>query len=79
MGARHIHKKVWELPIPEFDAHDRRHTRLAEIGESCEKKVKEMIPDLMQEGSIGRARAAVREALKAELAEIDSLVKELLA
>jgi methylase of polypeptide subunit release factors len=77
-GPRDIHKKVWELPIPEYDEKNSAHVRLAEIAEACEAKVKEMLRALRQEGSIGRARAAVRQALKDELADIDSTVQEIL-
>lgn len=77
-GPRDIHKKVLELPIPEFQADNSKHMRLAEIAGACQATVQQMIPTLRQEASIGRARAAVRQALKDELAEIDSLVKELL-
>jgi hypothetical protein len=84
-GPRDIHKKVWELPIPEFNEKNPKHTRLADIAEACAEKVKEMVPDLKKlfedvrgPHAIGRARTAVRQALHDELAEIDSLVKEIL-
>jgi hypothetical protein len=77
-GPRDITKKVWELPIPEFDAKNRKHVRIAEIARGGTKRVTEMSPQLSAEASIGRARTAVRQALKEELAEIDSIVKELL-
>jgi len=77
-GPRDITKKVWELPIPQFDAKNRRHVRMTEITRTGAKRVTEMLPQLMGEASIGRARTAVRQALKEELAEIDSIVNELL-
>jgi hypothetical protein len=84
-GPRDIHKKVWELPIPEYSEKNPKHKKLAEIAEACAEKVKEMVPDLKKlfedvrgPHAIGRARTAVREALHDELAEIDSLVKEIL-
>jgi hypothetical protein len=84
-GPRDIHKKVWELPIPEFDERNRRHLRVAEIAAACEEKVKEMLPELRKlfaevrgPHAIGRARTAVRQALHDELTEIDALVKEIL-
>ena len=84
-GPRDITKKVWELPIPEFNQKNKTHVRLAEIAEACAEKVKDMVPDLKKlfedvrgPHAIGRARTAVRQALKDELAEIDSLVKEIL-
>lgn len=36
---RHIHKHVWELPIPLFDQSIRVHRRLAEIGRNLEQAV----------------------------------------
>ena len=84
-GPRDITKKVWELPIPEFSPKDKAHLRLAEIAQACAEKVKEMVPglkglfqDIRGPHAIGRARTAVREALKGELAEIDALVQEIL-
>jgi hypothetical protein len=84
-GPRDIHKKVWELPIPKFNPRDKNHLRLAEIAEACAEKVKEMLPglrkffhDVRGPRAIGRARGAVREALKNELDEIDALVKDIL-
>jgi len=84
-GPRDIHKKVWELPIPEFNQKDKGHLCLAEIAEACAEKVKGMVPslkdlfkDVRGPHAIGRARTAVREALKDELAEIDALVQDIL-
>lgn len=77
-GPRDIHKKVWELPIPEFDENDEKHNKLAETAASCETKVAKLLPGLSSAGSIGRARTMVRQALKHELGEIDGLVKALL-
>ncbi len=83
-GPRHICKKVLELPIPEFKDANRKHTKLAEIAQACAEKVKAMVPELRKlfedvraPHAIGRARTTVRQALKDELAEIDSIVKEL--
>ena len=85
-GPRDITKKVWELPIPEFNPSDKAHLRLAEIAEACEEKVKEMLPCLRESfkgvrgpRAIGRARTAVREALRDELGEIDTLVRDILS
>jgi len=84
-GPRDIHKKVWELPISEFNPKEKAHLRLAEIAQACAERVKEMVPGLKVlfqnvrgPRAIGRARTAVREALKDELAEIDSLVQDVL-
>jgi hypothetical protein len=84
-GPRDITKKVWELPIPQFNPKDKAHLRLAQIAEACADRVKEMVPglkalfqDVRGPRAIGRARMAVREALKDELAEIDALVQDIL-
>jgi hypothetical protein len=84
-GPRDIHKKVWELPIPQFKSGDKMHLRLAKIAEACAAKVQGMVPGLGRsfEGVrgprvIGRTRAAVRKALQEELTEIDAIVAGIL-
>jgi hypothetical protein len=79
-GARHVHKKVLDLPIPRFDPESPQHTELAEIGETCARRVQEWI-DSGGSGttkSTGVLRRRVREMLADELAEIDGIVKPLL-
>jgi hypothetical protein len=85
-GPRHICKKVLELPIPQFDENSGRHMKLVDIAEACAQKVKEMLPglrrlfhDVRGPHAIGRARTAVREALKGELEEINALVQGILS
>ncbi len=79
-GPRHFHKKVFELPIPQFDAKNPAHQRLAELGSECSAKVSRWLAvgGTGKVKSIGRLRAMVREMLKNELTEIDGLVKEIL-
>jgi hypothetical protein len=84
-GPRDIHKKVWELPIPQFNSGDKMHLRLAELAEACAQKVKGRVPSLRKsfEGVrgprvIGRVRTAVRKALNEELVEIDAIVTGIL-
>lgn len=36
---RHIHKHVWKLPVPLFDAKNKAHTKLADLGEEVEEAV----------------------------------------
>ena len=79
-GPHDIHKKIFELPIPKFDARNNTHLRLGEIGECCAQKVR----DWRDQGgpgqvvSIGRLRGMVRQMLNSELSEIDVLVASLL-
>jgi hypothetical protein len=79
-GAREVHKKVLDLPIPRFDSESKAHLRLAEIGQDCADRVEQWIasggPGTTT--SIGVLRRRVREMLEAELAEIDSIVGPML-
>ena len=79
-GARHIHKKVLELPIPRFKSGNPQHLLLAQMGQDCARKVQDW---LARSGpgkvtSIGRLRSLVRAMLKDELAQIDALVQQIL-
>ncbi len=79
-GPRDICKKVLELPIPQFDAKNAVHQRLAKSGRECSAKVDQWLasggPGKIK--SIGKLRGMVREMLKDELKEIDALVKGIL-
>jgi len=79
-GPRDIHKKVLELPIPQFDPGNADHQRLAELGKECSEKVADWLasggPGKIR--SIGRLRSMVRKMLAEELKEIDKLVRGIL-
>lgn len=81
-GPRHIHKKIWELPIPVYKESKSPHKQLAELGFECAEKVEKIIPTLnttdVTPGKIGRLRSEVRERLSDELKEIDVLVKKIM-
>jgi hypothetical protein len=81
-GPRHICKKVWELPIPQYKESNAQHRALAELGIACTEKVKTILPELdtkdITPGKIGRLRNQVRERLAEELREIDGVVKNIL-
>jgi hypothetical protein len=79
-GPRDIHKKVLDLPIPQFDPSQPEHRRLAELGKACSERVAAWLaaggPGKTQ--SIGRLRGMVREMLREELGEIDGLVRKMM-
>jgi hypothetical protein len=76
-GERDIVRRPFEvLPIPRFDPEDEKHRKLAELSKECHEKVRKL---KLEGKSIGFLRNKVREHLAAELAEIDRLVKEILA
>jgi len=79
-GPRHICKKALELPIPQFDAKNAVHQRLAKSGRECSTKVEEWLASggSGKIKSIGRLRGMVREVLKDELKQIDALIKGIL-
>jgi len=78
-GHPDVHKKVFEVaPIPLFDSSREEHRRLAELGRVCSEKVSRWLAEARPEGrSIGPLRAAVRDLLRAELAEIDACAREI--
>jgi hypothetical protein len=79
-GPRDIHKKVLELPIPQFDGKNKGHQLLAELGKECTSKVEKWLASggAGNIQSIGKLRSMVRQTLSQELAEIDELVKKIL-
>jgi SAM-dependent methyltransferase len=79
-GPRDIHKKILELPIPQFDEKNKVHVKLAKLGEECGTKVEKWLASggMGNVKSIGRLRSMVRQMLSKELAEIDELVKKIL-
>ena len=76
-GARHLHRRPFEvLPIPKFDAKDKKHLILAELSQECHRKVAQLA---LEGKSIGSLRNKVRDYFGAELHEIDKLVRAILA
>lgn len=77
----HVVKKVFDVaPIPQFEATNPDHQRLADLGNECSTKVERWLTSggAGEIKSIGKLRGMVREMLKDELNEIDVLVKEIL-
>ena len=79
-GARHICKKVFELPIPKFDSSNQIHLAIAALSEQCTNKVDQWLKSggVGSTKSIGVLRRKVREMLSKELNEINELVKKIL-
>jgi hypothetical protein len=80
MGERDIEKKLLDLPIPLFDRKNPTHRRLSALGIKAHRQARALIRDhnFPSGTSLARQRAYIRTALKDTLAEIDSLVKNLL-
>jgi len=76
-GERHIYRRPFEyVSIPKFDANNDRHQKLAELSRKCHQKVTNLP---LTGKSIGFLRNKVRQQLSKELAEINNLVKDILA
>lgn len=74
-GERDIHRRPFLLPIPKFNPDDPIHLRLAELSKICHEKVAKV--KFTKKSSAGLRKEA-REAVKAELKEINDLVSKLL-
>jgi hypothetical protein len=76
---RDIHKHVWELPIPMFDAGNAIHRRIAELGAGAEKQIAEYEIDLSLH--FAATRRHIRDAVlsTADGFELNELVFETLS
>jgi len=77
-GPRDIHKKVLEIPIPQYNPSDENHTALTQLGEQCTQKVEQLLPQHAKSRSIGHTRRLIKAELKEELEEIDEITKRIL-
>lgn len=77
-GPRHIHKKVWEFPIPRFDPENPQHQKLAKLGQKSTTEVKRFLKKKEPTKSIGRLRSEVRNFLKPKLNGIDKICRKIL-
>ena len=68
-GARHLHKHLWKLPIPEFDAGDFRHQAVAETGARAAAAASDRLSQLRQQYgerlTVTIARRELRKWLRA--------------
>ncbi len=46
-GARHLHKHLWKLPIPEYDASNKKHAELSRLGQAAEQECKALLDQLV--------------------------------
>jgi SAM-dependent methyltransferase len=87
-GERSIHKKVLELPIPQFERNNKLHIRLSELGKEASKKAQQKLEEILENEykhleylkpqHIARIRKEIREEIKKELEEIDEIVEKIL-
>ena len=70
-GARAIHRRPLEFPIPKFDEKNEIHIKIALIGEKYHKKVQKLI-------QYGISKRQITSAIKNEIREIDEIISNLL-
>ena len=63
-GARHLHKHLWKLPIPEFDPAEGLHVAISEAGEAAAAGAARRLAQLRQERSRVTVTIARRELRK---------------
>jgi len=80
-GARHVSKKILDIPFPRFDPNDNEHLKLAEVAKTCSIMAGEFIESKLPRGmsgvKLGKARLSIRRYLKEEMAIIDRLVEKI--
>jgi SAM-dependent methyltransferase len=74
-GERDIVRRPFMLPIPKFDPNNPVHRRLAELSKISHEKASRIE---LTKKSVAYRRKEVREALKAEIDEINKLVSQLI-
>ncbi len=84
-GARHLHKHLWKLPIPEFDPAQELHAAIAEAGATAAAGARERLEELREQRGDGLtvtiARRELRKWLRAssEGKAVETAVGKLLA
>ena len=63
-GARHLHKHLWRLPIPEFDASNALHDEISKAGEAAAAGVAQQLEGLRQERGDGLTVTIARRELR---------------
>ena len=83
-GARHVHKHLWRLPIPEFDGGDSLHVEVADAGREAAEGVERELVNLRQRYpdrlTVTIARREIRKWLREspEGQQVEEVVGELL-
>ena len=84
-GARNLHKQLWKLPIPEFDAENALHARISDAGAraaaAAAERLEQLRADRGDKLTVKIARRELREWLREspEGAAVEEAVKDLLA
>ena len=76
-GGRDVHKRVWEISIPEYDPENEIHAAIRDAAMRGEKQAKELLPELLKQYNpltalswIRRRQREQMEPLRSELSEL---------
>jgi len=80
LGERDIHKKLLDLPIPQYNHEDAKHRKIAELGAKARIEAARVIVsgDFPIDAGIAKQRGFIRTHLESEMEQIDGLVAKLL-
>ena len=84
-GARDLQKHLWKLPIPEYDATNRLHQKMAMAGQAAASGTVQQLQNLYKQRGDAVSTTVVRRELHKWLAQsdegkqVETLVKRLLA
>jgi hypothetical protein len=75
-GRRDVHKRVLDVPWPDWDPDIASHRRVAALGEAFAEEARRLVPSMPED--VGRARTQLRSMLDlAQLHEAEQLVTEM--
>jgi len=81
-GARHVSKKILDVPFPKFDKKDTKHQQLSNLGKLCYDKAQKFIDTKNSENysglNLGKIRLDIKKHLQAEINQIDTLLTEMI-
>jgi len=78
-GERDIYRIPFEFPVPEFDASNPDHARLAELGKEGEVEAQDALGAAEdQYKATWKIREVIRESLQNEIEEIDEIIQRLI-
>jgi len=82
-GPRDIHKKILDVYFPKFNAHNKLHLQLSELGNLCAEKAKSFVESNppqknLSTHSLGKLRVEIKKHLLNELSKIDKIVEKII-
>ncbi|ESP88922.1 N-6 DNA methylase [Candidatus Halobonum tyrrellensis] len=76
-GGRDVHKRVWEVAIPEYNPEDETHTAIRDAAMRGEAKAEELLPELLDQYNPLTALSWIRRRQREKMEPIRSELSEL--